>query len=68
MKTQEAGGTPRLDIHERNWRRCRSRAGGNRCGRRLSKERDPTLHYVTELLETKGTTLAALRELLCPCE
>jgi len=25
-----------------------------------------TLHYVTELLEKKETTLAALRELLCP--
>ena len=26
-----------------------------------------TLVYVTELLEKKETTLAALRELLCPC-
>jgi hypothetical protein len=69
MKTPKAEGAPRLDV---SWEELEALLEQ---GRREPLREDGyqklraairTLHYVTELLEKKGTTLAALRELLCP--
>ena len=69
MKTPEVEGSPRLDVSREELEALLEQ------GRREPLREDGyqklraairTLHYVTELLEKKETTLAALGELLCP--
>jgi transposase len=69
MKAPEPEGTPRLDVSREELEALLER------GRQEPLREDGyqkllaairTLHYVTELLEKKETTLKALRDLLCP--
>ena len=68
MKPPNPEGPANRCLLPRNWRRCWNREG-HHCGEEgYQKLRAAirTLGYVTELLEKQETTLAKLRELLCP--
>jgi transposase len=69
MKAPEAEGMPRLDISREELEALLEQARQEPLreeGYQKLRAAIRTLHYVTELLEKKETTLKELRELLCP--
>lgn len=69
MKAPELEGFPRLDVSREELEAVLEQARQEPLredGYQKLRAAIRTLHYVTELLEKKETTLAALRELLCP--
>jgi transposase len=69
MKAPEPEGAPRLDVSMEELEALLEQARQEPLredGYQKLLAAIRTLHYVTELLEKKETTLAALRELLCP--
>jgi len=69
MKAPELEGVPRLDVSREELEAVLEQARQEPLredGYQKLRAAIRTLHYVTELLEKKETTLAALRELLCP--
>ena len=69
MKAPEAEGIPRWDVAMEELEALLEQARQAPLpeeGYQKLRAAIRTLHYVTELLEKKETTLAALRELLCP--
>ena len=69
MKTPEAEGAPRLDVSREELEALLEQARQEPLpedGYQKLRAAIRTLHYVTELLEKKETTLKEVRELLCP--
>lgn len=69
MKTPEAEGAPRLDVSREELEALLEQARREPLredGYQKLRAAIRTLHYVTELLEKKETSLKELRELLCP--
>src|SRR6516164_94111 len=69
MKTPEGEGAPRLDVSREELEALLEQARQEPLpedGYQKLRAAIRTLHYVTELLEKKETTLKELRELLCP--
>jgi hypothetical protein len=71
MKAPEPEGAPRLDVSMEELEALLKQARQEPLredGYQKLLAAIRTLHYVTELLEKQETTLAALRELLCPVQ
>src|SRR5215468_5531358 len=69
MKAPEPESAPRMDVSREELEALLEQARQEPLreeGYQKLRAAIRTLHYVTELLEKKETTLAALRELLCP--
>jgi len=69
MKSPDPEGIPRIDVSTKELEALLEQAKQEPLreeGYHKLKAAIRTLGYVTELLEKKETTLAALRELLCP--